>query len=114
MKTVYSCPLAQDLPEVWNKISKNQFIMCYSIYHTFSDASVPNIQTFFLDPYNLLIPVRGGTFCESAINSSYTLESWIQVTKLFNHFRTTYCLLSSKKKKKKKGAFDDVALCHKQ
>lgn len=51
--------------------------MYYLVNPTFRDASasVLNIQILYLDPYNLLIPVGGGTFCESAINSSFTLES---------------------------------------
>lgn len=49
--------------------------MYYTVYLTFNGASVPNLQILNLDPCNLLIPVRGGNFCESAINSSFTLES---------------------------------------
>lgn len=51
--------------------------MYYPVYPSFSDASasVLNIQILYLDSYNLLIPVGGGTFCESAVNSSFTLES---------------------------------------
>lgn len=55
---------------------------------TFSEASalLPGLHILYLDPYNLLIPVRGGTFCEFALNSLFTLENWIQATELFNHF----------------------------